>query len=378
MKRSALIVIASLLSIALFIPCSCAGGDWGAGIEGLDEFLDKYRKAKGQYELKAAAVSSLAMKIAAVEDKYPLESRAASLTIGEFESTKEFRARVERQKELDEQNGALALQRRKEESAGLEKEKERLLAEALGCQKELSDLAFEFTNEIRAVCAELCAEGLPYFDRDSMSFRNLPSPFFSPEWVSSSEVSNRTKFIVNAEVEDFDTNPMPRNFSKYEGDETYGDGDDYTFGCRQDSFAYWLEQKRRKVNVNVDEVVSLKFKSLSDAGEFKNGLSNGTIKAWLCCSFKVGLPSDWIIEQGHYERSVIKSPIIGVLNAIKFGVDDDTLRTGKQIWRPAVIGRLVPVRTQAFGLALRGEPVKSMDIEVVAASGKWTVKKLED
>ena len=98
MKRSALIVIAGLLSIALFIPCSCAGGDWGAGIEGLDEFLDKYRKAKGKCWSKAWDVFSHAVKIAAVKGKYSLESGAASLTMGEFESTEEFRARVQRQK----------------------------------------------------------------------------------------------------------------------------------------------------------------------------------------------------------------------------------------------------------------------------------------
>lgn len=378
MKRNTLIVVASLIAMASLIPCSSSGGDWSACIEGLDEFVEKYRKAKGQYDLKMAAASTVGVKIAAVEEKHPLESRAGSLTIGEFESTEEFRARVDRQKELDKQNGALALQRRKEECADLEKEKELLLAEAQGYQKELSEYAYEFTNEIRTAGVELCAENLPYFNRDSMSFKDIPNPFYTQSFITDSERTCKTKFVANADVEDFDSDPMPRDFSKYEGGETYGDGDDYSLGCRQDSFAYWLKMKRRKVNVNVDEVMSLKFKSLSAAGEFKNGLSNGTIKAWLCCSFKAGLPSDWIIEQGHYERSVMKSPLIGVLNAIKFGVNNDTLRTGKQIWHPAVVGRLVPVRTQAFGLVLQGETVKPMDIEVVSASGKWTVRKLED
>lgn len=378
MKRNTLNVVAGLIAIISLVPCSRAGGDQSLSIGYLDEFVEKYRKAKSQYDLKVAAASTVGVKIAEIEEKYPLESRAATLAIGEFESTEEFRARVERQKELDKQNGALALQRRKEECAGLEDEKGRLLAEAQGYQKELSAYAYEFTNEMRSAGVELCAENLPYFNRDSMSFKDIPNPFYTQSFITDSERSCKTKFVANADVEDFDSDPMPRDFSTYEGNETDGDGDGYSFGSRQDSFAYWLKIKRRKVNVNVDEVVSLKFKSLSDAGKFKNCLSNGTIKAWLCCSFKAGLPSDWIIEQGHYERSVMKSPIIGILNAIKFGVNNDTLRTGKQIWHPAVVGRLVPVRTLAFGLVLQGETVKPMDIEVVSASGKWTVKKLED
>lgn len=374
--RGRVYVLLFALAIGSLVPCSSSGGGWGACVEDLDEFVEKYRKAKGLYDLKTSAASSIAMKIAAVEEKYSLESRAATLKIGEFESEEEFRARVERQKKADGQNGSAVLQQKNGERADLERERAQLLAEAEGYKRECNDCAFAFTNKIREAYALFCSENLPYFDRASMSFKDIPSPIYQPAYVSDHEKRDRTKFVVNAEVEDFDAATLPKDYSKYEGDETYGYGDSYCYS-RPDSYTHWLTTKRRRLNVNSDEKVSLKFKDLKDARDFKEGLTNGTIKACIGCTFKVGLPSEWIVEQGHYEAETMKNSFIGILNAIKYRVNSDTTKTGKQIWHPAIIGRIVPVRIETKSLIVAGAPVKSMDIEIVSESGTWNVEKRE-
>ena len=151
-------------------------------------------------------------------------------------------------------------------------------------------------------------------------------------------------------------------------------------GC--DSFSYWLEKSRRKLNVDIAKTVSLKFKKLSDAELLKRGISSGTIKAWFSCKFMVGFPSDWIVRQGHYKLEKKEVKGLGIILTIAQAIlhegmadeHDDTLYERK-VWCPTVVGKVVPIKIIESKIIIEGELAKTMDVEVVSSTGVWTLEK---
>lgn len=194
---------------------------------------------------------------------------------------------------------------------------------------------------------------------------------------------------MNVECTDFDSVFMPEDYhyrmgSKISVSEVKMDDSnasrfdryrDYNFDNVHDSFVLWKIEKRRKFNMNVAKNISLKFNNLSEAGRFKSDVSSGVVKAWFCCKFRVGVPAKWIVEQGKYEEVIKRSTVWGILNAIKFGVDNDRFHTGYAIWHPAVIGKIVPISIVESKIIIEGDTVKSMDFEIVSSTGTWALEK---
>lgn len=347
--------------------------DWSVHINGWDTFIgtyEKYKEAIRQYDSATQSVAWVSRRLASI-DKENSFKNADDLKIGEFEEMEEFRARVEKQRRQDERL-------RQDERTKIEKQKQQYMTEAdlyLHDSKELSHCVSAFTNRLQHAYLKINVKDLPYFDRDSMSFKDIRNPFYMGKYDWGAE-TRKIKFVVNAEKNDFDSVPMSKDAHKFRGSKIGGlDGQwDYRHdGC--DSFTYWLNKTHRKLNVGVAKNISLKFSNLSDAGKFKNGVSSGAIKVWFCCEFKVGVPTDWIIAQGHYVRERWKNPAIGVLNALKYGVDDDTYYLSSAIWHPAVIGKMVPIKIISSKIIVEGESVRSMGIEVVSPIGNWSLER---
>ena len=348
--------------------------DWIRAVVGWDDFLDKYAVEKQRCEIAAAYVSKLSADYEAEDKKYAYSPKAESLTIGEFETTKEFQERVERQKDIDRKEEAKVSNQRKLMKEKIEYGKQEFLRQQQECQKRLYDCVYAFTNRLRTVYFSLGADSLPYFDRDSMSFRDIANPFYTPGNVSYKDKERKVKFAVNSDRDDYNLVSWKKDFNEYEGDEIDGyRGREYS-EC--DTFTYW--QGSRRLNVNVDEKISLKFKSLADAGRLKKSVSSGETVLWLCCEFKVGLPAEWIISHGHYERVIIDGgALVGILNAIKYGVDSSKIYTEQYKWHPAVIGKVVPIQIQSSKVIVEGCPVQSVPFEVVSSTGTWSAEKCE-
>lgn len=348
--------------------------DWSAHISDWDTFIetyDKYKKTICQYVSATQSVAWVSKRLTAFDKENPFDN-TKSLKIGEFEEMDEFRARVEKQRRQDERF-------RQDERVKLEKQKQQYTAEAelhLRDNKELALCVSAFTDKLQNAYKKINGKDLPYFDRDSMSFKDIRNPFYMGEYDWEAE-TRKVKFVVNAEKNDFNSVPISMNYNEYRGSTIYNIDDQVTYtrynGC--DSFTYWLNKKHRKLNVDVSKTVSLRFNNLSDAGRFKKGVSSGTIKVWFCCDFKVGLPTDWIITQGHYVREKWKNAAINVLNIITYGVDEDTHYLSRANWRPAVIGKIVPITIISNKIIIEGESVKSMGIEVVSPIGTWTLER---
>ena len=363
--------------------------DWCVYIDDYNEFIMEYAKCQSEYESATQSLRRVATELAAINEKYPFNHKAHTLKIGEFESLEDFRARVERQKNADKEDENRVLKKRQGEEAKLEEEKTKLLNESKIYREKYISCALAFTNRIREAYLKINAQELPYFDRDSMSFKNICNPFYSSSDVSYEDREREIKFVVNVECTDFDSVFMPEDYhyrmgSKISVSEVKMDDSnasrfdryrDYNFDNVHDSFVLWKIEKRRKFNMNVAKNISLKFNNLSEAGRFKSDVSSGVVKAWFCCKFRVGVPAKWIVEQGKYEEVIKRSTVWGILNAIKFGVDNDRFHTGYAIWHPAVIGKIVPISIVESKIIIEGDTVKSMDFEIVSSTGTWALEK---
>ena len=93
------------------------------------------------------------------------------------------------------------------------------------------------------------------------------------------------------------------------------------------------------------------------------------------------MPTEWIIEEGHYEyklneveRSI--NEVSDFLYLIKYG-EDRISRTckGKKVWRDTVRGIKIPINIISSKIIIQGEPVKPMDVKIVAPSDAWTLEK---
>lgn len=363
-----------LLTFAMIVATpflSSLAFDWSTHIDGWNRFVENYeqcKRAKKQYDSATNDIAWATRILTEINAENP--TTAANLKIGEFEEMEVFRARVEQQRKQDEKA-------RQDKRVKFENQKQQYIYEA---QRHLMDnkkFALEvsaFTNRLQIAYLNINEKDLPYFDRPSMSFKDIPNPFYLDyDWGAT---TRKVKFVVNAEKNDFDSVPMPVNANEYRGSkiDVY-DVDAYKNYAGSDSFSYWLKKTHRRLNIDVAPNVSLKFKNLSDAGIFKSGISSGTIKAWFYCEFRVGLPTDWIITQGHYVRERWKNGAIRVLNMLSYGVDDDTTYFDRAIWHEADIGIIVPISIISSKVIIEGESTKSMDIKIISPAGIWGLEK---
>ena len=156
----------------------------------------------------------------------------------------------------------------------------------------------------------------------------------------------------------------------------------------------WEARKRKvlySLNTNVTKTISLKFKNLSAAQKFKDGVSAGTIKMVFCCEFNVRMPAEWIIEEGHYEYEEVKNEVKRFLNDVSDVLDhigpvlaraNGTYYSsggrpfkGKEVWCDTVKGIEIPINVISSKIIIEGETVNAINIEIVSPTGSWTLEK---
>lgn len=303
-------------------------------VEKWDEILNRYTDAREELDFGRKLLADIDGEIAAVDAKYPFLPKANSLKISEFEAEEEFDARVKRQQNADEMQKRQAMANRDAERQKLVADRAELLEAVVAQSNLVSQIAcewFAFTNMEWKSEIQLTAADLPYFNRETMSFVDIPNPF-----VTHSDEKRRLRF------------------------EVLGDMDS----------------------------ISLKFKRLKDAEYFKNALAIGETSATLVCTFTLGIPEDCVIreawterqERGALEKVGIGALLIGGAILVSRYDSQNTASYGssygsgdlwhKTIKHPAVEGKCVPVFVRERKLIIKGEKLKDMDISSVS---KWEV-----
>lgn len=319
-----------LLISAMIVTASClpslASFDWSEHIEDWNVVVQNYeqcKEARRQFDLATNDIVRLTAEIAAVATEHPKSD--VDLKIGEFEEMGDFQARVEQQRKQKEKL-------RQDKRAELEKQRQQYINEARLHLKDIKEITLKLSDLTKKMqYAHYYKKDLPYFDRDSMSFKDIPNPFY---------------------LSGFD----------------------------------W-EARERKVlyslNTNVTKTISLKFKNLSDAQKFKDGVSAGTIKMVFCCKFNVGMPTEWIIKDGHYEyeyKEVSKYKAVNKVCRFLDGVNNVlcgcSFDAGEKVWRDTVSrGIKIPINVISSKIIIEGESVGSINIEIVSSTGSWTLEK---
>ena len=304
-------------------------------VEEWDQICEKYQHAKSQCDIVRRKGLLLYDEIDAVGEKYPFNPKAHTLKIGEFESERDFKERIELQKKKDAEVEAFVSRLQQAEIKRLKAQLLNLVHEYQSWSNKMEQVAAEwiaFTNIQWKTTLSIAASDIPYFDRETMSFKNIPSPFISHE-----NEYRKVKFEVN----------------------------------------------------NGNETITLKFKRLSDAETFKKGIMSGAINGSLVCYFKLGLPSDWIIKGAWTEKKTNWGEVglaagIVAAAACLFGGDyvNEASRNytpsandfKKKIEHPAIIGRKFPVHIGERKLIIKGSGAKSLGIEISSSSEGWKLE----
>ena len=328
------VIVCAMIGVAPFFS-SLASFDWSKHIEDWNGFVQNYeqcKEARRQFDSATNDIVRLTAKIAAVATEHPKSD--VDLKIGEFEEMGDFQARVEQQRKQKEKL-------RQDKRVELEKQRQQCINEARLHLKDIKECTLRmsaFTNRLQSAHC-INENALPYFDRGSMSFKDIPNPFYLES------------------------------------------GNDW-------------EARERKVlyslNTNVSKTISLKFKNLPDAQKFKDGVSAGTIKMVFCCEFNVGMPAEWIIEEGHYEYEEVNevcrflNDVSDVLHHINYALAEANGTNyygggrpfkGKKVWCDTVKGIEIPVNVISSKINIKGESGESLNIEIVSPTGSWTLEK---
>lgn len=308
--------------------------------EELYPILERFNDADKELELREGRLRDIDEKIAAIDKEYPFLPKADSLQISEFEEDDDFKLRVKRQQEADEAQRREAISKRNAAKQKLEAERKEQ-ANSVSFQenlvKQIGAEFFAFTNKVWRRECKLSADDLPVFDRETLSFRNLPSPL-----VTHSDEEKKLRFDVLG-------------------------GKDF---------------------------VSLKFQRPTDAGVFKQGLASGALTMTFICTFTLGVPEDCVIREAWTETHLKENSrntqfmekwggIAILLAAGAAGVQPDPhipVSAPSRYYKekehhPEIRGLRIPVRVRKCSVEIRGTKPKALakakGMELSSTSGNW-------
>ncbi len=296
--------------------------------------------ANEELEFREGRLRDIDEKIAAIDKEYPFLPKADSLRISEFEEEEDFKLRVKRQQEADEAQRREAISKRDSAKRKFEP-KRREQADSVAFQanivKQILAEYFAFTNKVWRRECKLSADDLPVFDRETLSFRNLPSPL-----VTHSDEEKKLRFDVLG-------------------------GKDF---------------------------VSLKFQRPTDAGVFKQGLASGALTMTFICTFTLGLPENCVIRKAWTETHLKEKSrntqfmekwggIAILLAAGAAGVQPDphipvsapSRYYEEKEHHPEIKGLCVPVHVRKCSVEIKGtkpkDLAKAKGMELSSTSGNW-------
>lgn len=248
---------------------------------------------------------------------------------------------MKRQQEADEAQRREAISKRNAAKQKLEaerKEQANSVAFQENLVKQIGAEFFAFTNKVWRRECKLSANDLPTFDRETLSFRNLPSPL-----VTHSDEGKKLRFDVLG-------------------------GKDF---------------------------VSLKFQRPTDAGVFKQGLASGALTMTFICTFTLGVPEDCVIREAWTETH-LKEKSRNTQFMEKWGGIAILLAAGAAGWQPdphipidvepsryykekehhpEIRGLRIPVRVRKCSVEIRGTKPKALakakGMELSSTSGNW-------
>ncbi len=300
-----------------------------------DSYMSKISDIESACKCANGDVLTLLNNVSSVDKSnlFTFEAKAPMLKPTEFESDGEFKARVQKQKEIDAK-----------EYERISKAKEEFIDQHQERIRELSEKCVELTNALKRVISErdgfknirwtyegiMKTSDIPYFDRDTMSFKDISCPL-----VSYEDEGRHICFRVE---------------SGYEN-------------------------------------ISLKFGDIKCAQLFKEGVASGAIEVRFRYEFSVGEPdvctfrAAWTEKKPNGAKKAGKAlgiavMIARILNGSRGFYAQDVSRieaddTYDLIEHPAVMGRSFPVSVNKCHVMVKGEQAKLLDMKLDSFSKKW-------
>ena len=281
------------------------------------------------------AIRSAMREILEVDDKFPFTSEAQNLKILEFESDEEFVKRVQKQRESESKEFELILKRREAEKYMLKNKINVLAKQCLELTNAMNQAILEqhnFTNKSWTCKALIDVSDLPYFDRESMSFKDIHCPLATHE--------NKDKQIM---------------------------------------FVVALDYR----------YVSFKFDNLKQAQSFKEYLAAGNIKVSFFYEMIPGLPEEYTFREAWTEKKTNYAKSIGAALGIALRIrqalnggpsfnEYDVANiehvgdmTKDEIKHSAIIGRKFPIAIKNCQIIIEGDNTKFFGMKLVSPTGKW-------
>lgn len=272
------------------------------------------------------ALNTARSYLALVDDAFPFTAKAPTLEVMEFESDEEFKARVRKQSDEDAKALEQVTKMREEAKKYLVDSIEQLSRACVEMTNALNRAVADkdnFTNQLWTWEANLDPSLLPRFDRESMSFTNIPPPLASFE-----DAERQARFKV---------------------------------------------VDRRSICV--------KFSDIKHAKAFKEGLVDGSIQVRFPYQFTVSKPTDYTFREAWIEkrpnRAKQAGKAIGIaarfLQALNGGpainqVDIAKIEhvdTDDEISHAPITGREFLVYIKDCPVEYRGPELKDMTVEWV-------------
>lgn len=326
------------LSLVLSVPMTAVAVErpnLNAVCDAWDSYMSKISDIESECKRANGDVLTLVNNVLSVDksDMFTFEDKASMLKPTEFESDDEFNARVQKQKEIDAN-----------ECERISKAKEEFVNQHQECIKELSEKCVELTNALKRAISErdnfknmrwtyetiIETSDIPYFDRDTMSFKDISCPL-----VSYEDEGKRVCFKVESGHEN----------------------------------------------------ISLKFGDIKCAQLFKEGVASGAIEMKFCYEFSVGDPNVCTFRAAWTEKKPngfkkagkligIAAMCARILNGSRGFYADDVARieaddTYDLIEHPAVMGRSFPISVNKCHVVVKGEKAKLLGMKLDSLSKKW-------